>query len=472
VKANKQLLALIVGITIIVLGLMALIFEIRTVPDYNWYDRDDYESKEPNGLYLIAELMNKQYGAEKITYNDSDTLYVNDEIDQLYIAIGKNISFNNKEEKKLIEFVEAGNTALLVSPQLRIDIPLDSYYANLQADTLYADSTHIEYYAEVDSSTYIIKTNDDTSGYDTEDYDTSYVYDNYEDDYYESLFDSIYRVQNHFRSYYDSSFVFGFTPFDSIDGDYEYLHYSGDFSDAKSRIIHSISPISEAKQESISYEELAYISYERAFFIKFKLGTGEMYVHVLPELFANVASRQSFYRDHYNYVFSNFDPSNVLVDKGRYRFDFTPQEYKKSPLEFVLKTPSLAWAYYLLIASLIAYMVFRGKRYQRVIPVQEKNENTSLQYIKTLSTLYQGQNQNNKLVMHMRDVFYNKIKSKYFLDPKNERYTELLARKAKVKEQEIVTILHKFESAKNSDYNDDQLIVLHNQIESFHKKCN
>lgn len=470
-KVNKQVLSVILGIAILVIGLMALIFEIRTVPDYSWYDKYDYESKEPIGLYLVGQLMEKQFGEDKITYNDSDTLLVNENLNQLYLAIGEYMSFTDEEQDKLIEFVEAGNTALLVSDQLQLDIPLDNYYARLQTDSLYADSIQGGYYSEIDSSTYIIKSDYDTTYYDLEEGDTTYTYDNYDDDYYESMFDSIYRVQSHFRSYYDSSFVFDFFPFDSIDGSYTYTHFRGEFDQADKTSIISITAIPQSKGESIAYEELAYISYDRAFFIKLQIGEGEIYVHVLPELFMNVSSIQSFYRDHYNYVFSHFDPAHILVDKGRFRFNFTPQEYKKSPLEFVLKTPSLAWAYYLLIATLIAFMIFRGKRLQRIIPVKQKNENTSLQYIKTLSTLYQGQNQNNKLVMHMRDVFYNRIKTKYFLDPKNEKYTELLARKAKVKEREIDTILHKFESAKNSDFNDDQLIVLHNQIESFHKKC-
>lgn len=202
-----------------------------------------------------------------------------------------------------------------------------------------------------------------------------------------------------------------------------------------------------------------------------KLGDGELYIHTVPLLLTNIGTRQDYYLDHANYILSQFDPEKVVVDKLRINFNFGNDEVKKSPIAFILKTPSLAWAYYLLIASLLCFVIFRSKRLQRVIPLTGKNENTSLQYIKTLSTLYQSHEQNNKLVVHMRDVFYNKIKNKYFLDHTITGYVEQLSRKTKISEKEISTLLHKFESARNSNFTDDQLIVLHNQIESFHKKA-
>ena len=123
-----------------------------------------------------------------------------------------------------------------------------------------------------------------------------------------------------------------------------------------------------------------------------------------------------------------------------------------------------------MIASLIIFIVFRSKRQQRIIPQIERKENTSKQYIKTISTLYQSQKQNNKLVLHMKEIFFNKIKSKYFISNEADDFGKQLNKKSKVPEKEIKILLHKFDSALFSDFTDEQLMVLHNQIESFHKK--
>ena len=87
-----------------------------------------------------------------------------------------------------------------------------------------------------------------------------------------------------------------------------------------------------------------------------------------------------------------------------------------------------------------------------------------------MSELYKAQNQNQKLVPHMEKIFSNKIKNKYFLDPKHPEYAKLLSLKSKIPIEDINKILLKFESSKSHDFSDDQIINLHNDIISFHKK--
>lgn len=453
-KANQRLLIIIGVIIAIVIGLLSLVFEIRTVPDYDWYDKYDYDSKEPNGLWLFSELLKTSYGEDNIIINEADSLYLPDGKKNLYLIIGGNISYTQKQNENLIKYIEDGNSALIITSSTDLRIPLDTFYSQelyMVEDTLSLSHT-------------LIKNDGDTIYVEDDDYS------NYDDSYYENPSDSILFINRYISTISDTILHIDTERFDSTFSDHVYSNYHNELKKLAKTTFAHLGDLPDIRVESIHYEELLYTTESRAFFSKMKLGKGELYVHTVPLLLTNIGSRQEYYLDHANNILSHFDPEKVVVDKPRINFNFGNDEIKKSPIAFILKTPSLAWAYYLLLASLLLFVIFRSKRLQRVIPLIEKNENTSLQYIKTLSTLYQSHEQNNKLVVHMRDVFYNKIKSKYFLDHTIAGYVEQLSRKTKISEKEISTLLHKFDSALNSNFTDDQLIVLHNQIESFHKK--
>ncbi len=470
-KANQRLLIIIGVIGAIILGLMALVFEIRTVPDYDWYDKYEYDSKEPKGLWMFSELLKTSYGEDKVIFNKADSLYLPEGKNQLYIIVGDRASYTKKQNEKLIQYIEDGNTALIISSSTDLRIPLDSFYAQelyLLEDTLVYSHTIVK--NDGDTS-YVDSNHDPDYTYQDATYNDEDDYDNYNDSYYEDPRDSILYIDEYLNTIYDSVLHIANAPFDSTYSDYIYSNYHRELKRLTETSYNFIKDLPKLKAESIHYEELMYTTDTRSLFSKMKLGDGELYIHTVPLLLTNIGTRQDYYLDHANYILSQFDPEKVVVDKLRINFNFGNDEVKKSPIAFILKTPSLAWAYYLLIASLLCFVIFRSKRLQRVIPLTGKNENTSLQYIKTLSTLYQSHEQNNKLVVHMRDVFYNKIKNKYFLDHTITGYVEQLSRKTKISEKEISTLLHKFESARNSNFTDDQLIVLHNQIESFHKKA-
>jgi hypothetical protein len=59
-----------------------------------------------------------------------------------------------------------------------------------------------------------------------------------------------------------------------------------------------------------------------------------------------------------------------------------------SPLRFVLSRPPLRMAYLLAVAGVIAYVVFRGRRWQRAIPVVEPPPNAAAEFVRTLGRLH------------------------------------------------------------------------------------
>jgi len=219
------------------------------------------------------------------------------------------------------------------------------------------------------------------------------------------------------------------------------------------------------------FESLASDSLSYSFFYKVQLDTGVIYRHNLPELFSNVASLQDFYLKHFNATFSYLNADRVIIDHPSYDLGFDDFN-KDSYLEYILASDALKWAYYTFLFTTIGFIFFRGKRKQRPIPIPEKNENTSIQYVKTISNLFEFQNQNEKLVPHMESTFYHKVKQKYYLSPENEEFVELLSRKSKIPEKQITAIQYYFKSGKGQfELSDEQLIMLHRRLEEFYNNA-
>jgi len=82
-----------------------------------------------------------------------------------------------------------------------------------------------------------------------------------------------------------------------------------------------------------------------------------------------------------------------------------------TPLRFVLTNPSLKWAYYITILTLILFMLFEAKRKQRAIPVIKPPLNSTLEFIRTLGNLYYRERNHRhivqKRILYFKDFIYH-----------------------------------------------------------------
>ena len=63
-------------------------------------------------------------------------------------------------------------------------------------------------------------------------------------------------------------------------------------------------------------------------------------------------------------------------------------EQARTPLRFVLATPALRWAYGLLLLAAVLYVAFRGRRWQRPIPVVAPPPNAQREFARTVGRLH------------------------------------------------------------------------------------
>ncbi|MFT6337407.1 MAG: hypothetical protein ACJATI_004170, partial [Halioglobus sp.] len=197
--------------------------------------------------------------------------------------------------------------------------------------------------------------------------------------------------------------------------------------------------------------------------VKIPFKKGSLYFHVLPQLFYNYSFRQPQMFYYTENILSHFDPEyivflNTLTSTAR-----PPIEH---PLQFIMSCSPLKTAYYLFVIGLFLYAVFGGKRKQKSIPITDKNENTSLEYIETVSQLFCQQDQHQKLVAHMKSIFYHKMEQKYFIKKDNPEYLEILTKKSKIPKSDLQYILDRFRNLdENYTFGGDQLVSLNMRLE-------
>ncbi|MEQ9309899.1 MAG: hypothetical protein RLN90_10650 [Balneolaceae bacterium] len=119
-------------------------------------------------------------------------------------------------------------------------------------------------------------------------------------------------------------------------------------------------------------------------FIKVDHGHGYYLIHSNPFLFTNYFLRDV---DRYDYAFnalSYLQNDMILWDEyykaGRLSFS--------SPLQFVISNPNLKWAWFIGLFGMIAYLIFNGRRKQRIIPVIKVPINSSIDFAQTIANLY------------------------------------------------------------------------------------
>ncbi len=128
----------------------------------------------------------------------------------------------------------------------------------------------------------------------------------------------------------------------------------------------------------------------------------------------------------------------------------------------------------LLIVGALLYMIFQSKRRQRIIPAIESNENSSVEFVQTVSTLYFQQKRHDKLIKHKELIFLSFLRQHYHVSsPKiTPDFITKVAQKSGVGEKHVKDIFTALSKGKeNKNVSESELISLYNKLEYFYKNC-
>jgi hypothetical protein len=191
-----------------------------------------------------------------------------------------------------------------------------------------------------------------------------------------------------------------------------------------------------------------------------------IYLHLRPDLFSNVASFADFYPLHFNYV------TDEIFKNKIYLVQYTHSRDKGlGILGIIMTNKYLKSAYYLMLFTVLIFLIFGSKRWMRPIPVVSEKENTSIQHVETMARLYELQNDNPHLVKKMRDNFYHTVQNTLYIHPKEENYGAIIAKKGQLDLEIVNRVLYQFDQIITQNAcSDDQLLQLNLYVNNLEKK--
>ncbi len=217
-------------------------------------------------------------------------------------------------------------------------------------------------------------------------------------------------------------------------------------------------------------------------FLRFDYGNGAFYLHATPLVFTNIFLKEKEGLHYANRAFSHLSDGPIYWDKysrvpeqiARRMNNSSPppnrQLSEDSPLRYVLSQPPLAWAWYLTLALGLLYLIFRAKRQQRVIPVLEKNENTSLTFVKNIGRLYFLQQNHRQLALQKMRLFLADVRDRYHLNTSqlDADFVEKLHARTGVATATIEKLLLMHRNIKSSSFTSENVLIeLHRLMEQF-----
>jgi hypothetical protein len=144
-----------------------------------------------------------------------------------------------------------------------------------------------------------------------------------------------------------------------------------------------------------------------------------------------------------------------------------------TPLRVFLMNEYLRWALRLALIGMVIYVLFQIKRKQRIIPVIEPLKNTSLDFIKTVASVYFNERNNNSIAAQKINYFLEFIRHRFhiathFLD---EDFKQQLGRKSGLDQDtvnDLVSLM--INVSAQAQVSDNVLLSLNNKIDNFYKK--
>ena len=203
-------------------------------------------------------------------------------------------------------------------------------------------------------------------------------------------------------------------------------------------------------------------------------GKGKLFLHLAPRAFGNYFLLRN---NNYHYLLELLQIMNTGVKNVYWDDYYNKQNYRDgnssfSSLSEIMKYSSLAMAFWIMLAALLIYVFFGGKRRQRIIPVKKPNENSSVAFTETIALLYLQKNDNKNIADKMITYFNEYVRNNYFLQAgqHTNSFFETLSRKSGVGLEQTVALYKSIQHANSNNVIDDyQLLSLSEQIQQFYK---
>ena len=223
--------------------------------------------------------------------------------------------------------------------------------------------------------------------------------------------------------------------------------------------------------DTLKSVELGFNAGNKTNFLKIKFGKGYFYLNAVPIAFTNYNILDSLNSNYLFKALSYLPLGNKIFWDEYYKNN---KAAIRTPLRFILSAQPLKWAYYILIFSIITYIIFEGKRKQRIIPEIKPLQNTSLEFAGIIGKLYYQQKNHKNIAEKKINYLIDQIRSRYSvrLDEADEETLEKISRKSGIELKEIKSIFKYINYISiRPQIKEKELKHINSLIESFYKKA-
>lgn len=407
-----------VVIVLILLGLVtvAFLYLYMNKKRYNWFENYSHKSDQPFGTLFFHELL-KSYAQDGFIHNTKKSLpelldSASNKEPSTYLSIGHGWDTDSLGLHAIKQYLAAGNDAIIICNYPPREI-LDALYKSECTGAI--GFNHVE-------------TEKITANF----YHTAFARS--------KPYAFTHRIKNEETVYF----------WQSAD--------SNAWCDQASSII----PLGSFDEDHVNFFK---IPYEK----------GNLYIHTNPLLFTNYFLTQERNTEYVSSVISHSPNRKIIWDSYQKGFSFQRNASSYSnPLYYIMEQPALRYAWWLLVVLGLLYVIFTGKRQQRFIPVIEKKANSSLAFMKMVSSLHYRNRSHIDMARKKMRFFLHTVRTRYGLQTHtlDNVFIEKLALKSLVDQTEIELIFQQYKIIDNfQDIDSAPLENLHTAIQNFYNKA-
>ncbi len=426
---------LILGVLLVILLLIGFAGEEGTSENINWKPSFSKSARRPYGSYILYENLNDLFPGATVTstkrdiynflfsdeyYNKRNKSVSNSHFS--YIFINETFEISDLEEEKLAYFVEKGNNAFIVAYRLSENIEKRVGVATTFGSVAYNDSLKI-----------------------TADYFLS----------------SGAKPKNPLK-YSPTLMPICFDLVKQKKEDELKLKMGGYYT---------------YYDNKYNCDTLGVNSNKEPVFIRIKHGKGYYYICTHPYVFTNqmMLHPKHNYYDFVATLLSHVENKGTIIWDEYYKVDNLERiaEGRNEMMRYIYSQSSLSWALYLLIVTVVLYVLVQMKRTQRVIPVINPLKNSTLEFTETIGRLY-FQHQAHKNIAEKRTRFFLEyLRAHYFIRTQtlDEAFCEVVASKTGVSLQAVKVLVQWIDAIKSShSLSENDLISFSALLDDFYLK--
>ena len=202
-------------------------------------------------------------------------------------------------------------------------------------------------------------------------------------------------------------------------------------------------------------------------FVKFNYGKGQFFFHTFPEVFTNYNVLKGENHQYAANILSYINEDKTILWDAYYK---TGKSKIGSPMHYLLSSKYLKWAYYFALIGVLFFIVFGGKRIQRVIPIIKPLKNQTLAFTRTIANMYYEKSEHKNIAEHKINYLLEFVRTKLNISTSviNESFFNYVALRSGNDIEfikKLFTYCDKIHLKNN--ISNDELIELNKMIEKF-----